>query len=275
VNDAGAWDPYQVAEIVVTETASGVELTRTRATVPTSDEIHCGKCHGQDPLLDVLVEHDDEHGTRLAANRPVLCAGCHGSPGLGQSGPGTSGHYLSAAIHGSHASRGAACYDCHPGDTTKCSRSTPHTAADGNCQGCHGSMSEVANSVESGARIPWVKEPKCEDCHTGVAEVDTGDALFRNGHGHNGLSCPACHGSPHAMIPTSVTADNVLATQYQTAVHALGSCAVCHSSSRGEGSAEFMEAHGGSRATACTVCHTRAPGNDTSRWPHQFQWKAR
>ena len=39
------------------------------------------KCHGADPLLDVLQKHDDEEGTDLAANRPVLCASCHGSPG--------------------------------------------------------------------------------------------------------------------------------------------------------------------------------------------------
>jgi len=108
-----------------------------------------------------------------------------------------------------------------------------------------------------------------------VAEVNTGSTLFRNASGHHGLSCPACHGSPHAMVPTSVASDNAQAVQYQTTVATIGTCKVCHDSSRGEGIEEFTEAHGGGRATACSVCHTAAPSADASKWPHQFQWKNR
>ena len=107
VDDTLAWNPYQVADIIVRDSGTNAVLVQTRATVPTSDEINCGRCHGADPLLDVLEQHDDEEGTTLAANRPVLCASCHGSPGLGQSGPGSSGKYLSQAIHGFHSSRGS------------------------------------------------------------------------------------------------------------------------------------------------------------------------
>ncbi len=275
VDDAGAWNPYQVVEIVVSDVSSGAELARTKATVPTSDEIHCDRCHGQDALLDVLTKHDERQGTKLVAQRPILCASCHGSPVLGLSGPGSSGRYLSGAIHSFHASRGAACYDCHPGPTTQCSRSTAHSAADGNCQNCHGSLDAVGNSVLSGTRVPWVDEPKCATCHPGVAEVDTGSALYRNATGHGGLSCPACHGSPHAMIPSKQASDNVLASQYQTSVKSLGSCGACHGNSKGEGLGEFLEAHGGTRATACSVCHTAVRTNNAAQWPHQFQWKAR
>ena len=208
-------------------------------------------------------------------NRPILCASCHGSPALGNSGAGSSGKYLSQAMHGFHADKGASCYDCHPGTLTQCSRSTAHTAADGNCTSCHGTMSEVASSITSGARIPWVNEPKCVTCHPGVAEVDTGTALYRNATAHNSISCPACHQSPHAMIPSAEAADNYQAEQYQTKDYPIGDCKVCHGSSRGEGINEFQEAHGGTRATACAVCHTAAPGTDTAQWPHQFQWKSR
>jgi len=52
-------------------------------------------------------------------------------------------------------------------------------------------------------------------------------------------------------------------------------CAGCHGSSRGEGIDEFQQAHGGTRATACAVCHTSAPGTYTAQWPRQFQWKSR
>jgi len=276
VNDAGAYNPYQIADITVRDSGTNAVLVQTSATVPTSDEFNCAKCHGAaDPLLDVLQDHDAREGTALEANRPVLCASCHGSPALGQTGPGTSGLYLSRAIHGFHASQGAACYDCHPGQTAKCNRSVAHTAADGNCISCHGTMQDVASSIATGGRIPWVNEPTCATCHPGVAEVNTGSTLYRNASGHHGMSCPACHSSPHAMVPSSEASDNAQAVQYQTTVVPIGDCKVCHSSSRGGGIDEFTEAHGGSRATACSVCHTAAPSTTASQWPHQFQWKSR
>ena len=275
VDDSLTWSPYQVADITVRDSGTNAVLVQTTATVPTSDEINCAKCHGADALLDVLQKHDDEQGTTLAANRPVLCASCHGSPALGQTGPGTSGLYLSRAIHGFHADKGAACYDCHPGATTKCSRSVAHTATDGNCTTCHGTLQDLASSIASGGRVPWVNEPQCATCHPGVAEVNTGATLYRNASGHNGLSCPACHGSPHAMVPTSQASDNAQAVQYQTTIAPIGDCKVCHSTSKGGGIADFTDAHGGTRATACSVCHTAAPSASASQWPHQFQWKSR
>ena len=39
-------NPYQVAEITVKD-ASGAVVAQTRATVPTSEEINCGKCHAR------------------------------------------------------------------------------------------------------------------------------------------------------------------------------------------------------------------------------------
>ncbi|RPJ01783.1 MAG: hypothetical protein EHM31_04855 [Candidatus Aminicenantes bacterium] len=133
----------------------------------------------------------------------------------------------------------------------------------------------MASSIATGGRIPWVNEPLCATCHPGVAEVNTGTTLYRNASGHHGMSCPACHSSPHAMVPSSEASDNAQAVQYQTTVAPIGDCKVCHSTSRGEGIDEFIEAHGGSRATACSVCHTAAPSATASQWPHQFQWKSR
>jgi hypothetical protein len=289
VNDAGTYDPYQIADITVRDSGTNAVLVQTSATVPTSDEFNCAKCHaaggvgsahipgggGADVMANVLDTHDALSATTLAASAPVLCASCHGSPALGQTGPGTSGFYLSRAIHGYHATREAACYDCHPGQVAKCNRSVAHTAADGNCISCHGTMQDVASSIATGGRVPWVNEPQCATCHPGVAEVNTGNTLYRNASGHNGMSCPACHSSPHAMVPSSEASDNAQAVQYQTTVAPIGDCKVCHSTSRGGGIDEFLEAHGGSRATACSVCHTAAPSATASEWPHQFQWKSR
>jgi len=277
VDDGDAWDPYQIALITVKD-QQGKSLVTSRTTVPTSDEINCSRCHGSDPFLDILEEHDEHNSTDLSASMPVLCAQCHGSPALGQSGPGSSGQYLSKAIHGFHADKGPVCYDCHPGPQTLCSRSTRHNAADGNCITCHGDVAAVAESIPS-TRLPWINEPQCVACHTNVSSVATGGVLYRNARGHGGLYCIACHGSPHAMVPSDEVADNYRILQYmgsQSKVKTLGSCGFCHNSSRGNESEidDFAGTHGGTgpeHSTACNVCHT-AVTYSPDHWPHAYQW---
>ncbi len=279
VNDNNVWNPYQVIEITAKD-ASGTVLAKTRATVPTSDEIRCNICHGVNAFINILEVHDSRNNTSLSSTKPILCADCHGSPALGTSGPGVTGIYLSEAIHGFHADKltpqgtAISCYDCHPGDTTRCNRSLAHTSANGNCISCHGDIQQVANSI-AGGRVPWVTEPKCSLCHNAVAEVDTGEILYRNAKGHGGMHCAACHGSPHAMVPSDQASDNYQAIQYQGKALSLGSCAVCHSGSKGDGSREFLEEHGTGNPTACSVCHTTIATNNTALWPHHFEWKNR
>jgi hypothetical protein len=275
VDDAGTWDPYQVIEVTVKD-QTGATLAVTKTTIPTSDEINCAKCHGTDAFKDMLAKHDRDRGTSLTTSTPVLCAKCHGSPALGATGPGPVGVYLSKAIHGFHADQGAACYDCHPGAKTTCSRSVAHTAADGNCVSCHGNVARVAGSIVSG-RVPWVSEPKCADCHAGVSGVDTGAVLYRNASGHGGVSCAACHGSPHAMAPSQKTTDNLQFVAYQGKAMSIGDCRVCHRNSQGEGAGEFAQEHGtGKIANACFTCHTGFSNAGATRgWPHSFQWKRR
>ncbi len=278
VYDSGVKDPYQQATITVKD-ATGKIVATTKTVIPTSDEINCAKCHGANAFDDILTKHDIAHGTKLMGSKPVLCAGCHGSPALGTTGPGSSGKYLSQAIHGYHATKGASCYDCHPGATTKCSRSARHTSANGNCTTCHGSMANVASTISTGKRIPWVGEPNCVSCHKGVAGVDTGTTLYKNAHGHGNLFCSACHGSPHAMVPSLNAKDNYQELQYQGSnrpVKSIGSCGICHKSSRGDSEIkEFAEKHAGTSPRvkiACHTCHTSIT-TETAKWPHSFQWK--
>jgi hypothetical protein len=278
VNDQGVWDPYQVAEITVRD-AGGKTVATTRTTVPTSDEINCAKCHGADAFNNILSEHDDKEGTNLMQSKPVLCATCHGSMALGKSGRGTSGKYLSEAIHGYHATKGASCYDCHPGNTTQCNRSAEHTGANGNCTTCHGTMTQVASSTGTG-RVPWVNEPSCVTCHSEVSGVGSTAQLYRESKGHGDMMCAACHGSPHAMVPSLKASDNYQAMQYQPysdSPKSLGSCGTCHGNSRGEeGEMDgFVEKHGGSnpeKVIGCFICHT-VVYNNTGEWPHSYTWK--
>ncbi len=280
INDAGTWDPYQIAEIVVRDSSSGTELARTRTTAETSDEINCAKCHGQTindvEIGSVLAAHDKLSETTFVADgAPVLCAKCHGSPVLGTTGAGSANEYLSYAIHVFHYNQTIACYDCHPGTTTLANRSAAHDAADGNCTACHGTLTTLGLTISNG-RVPWETESKCVDCHTFVAGVDTGTSLYRNGLGHGGLSCPACHGPAHAQVPSTKDSDNYQAVQYQAKAMPLGSCKVCHSSTKGGGLNGIVGAHGGGTPTACTVCHT-GPITTTNpvNFPHRFQQRHR
>lgn len=277
--DDQVWNPYQVAEITAKD-ASGAVLARTQATVPTSDELDCAKCHGATPFADIRAKHLAlQPGVALAT--PVLCASCHASPALGIM-TGSAQTWLSQAVHGFHGrlapDQQPACYDCHPGQKTQCSRSLAHTSPDGNCQHCHGALPQVASSIAAG-RVPWVSEPTCVTCHAGVPEVDTGTTLYRHATGHGGVACAGCHGSPHAMIPSRVASDQAQAVQYQSAPLPLSDCNVCHPTSRGLGLSEFDEAHAGpgaEAANACRICHTVVPGTaQLSRWPHGFGWQTR
>ncbi len=284
VYDDGTWNPYQVAEITV-KNSTGTVLAQTQNMVPTSDEINCAKCHGastSEAFTDILSKHDDKHGTSLSdpINQPVLCASCHPSPVLEiTTGPQI---YLSQALHGSHADKtGIGCYDCHPGDKTKCSRSLAHNgnnATNGNCTTCHGDMANVASTIANG-RIPWASEPQCVTCHTDVTGVATGTVLYRNAKGHGDLYCTVCHGSPHAMYPSRETADNYQSKQYQgftSKIKTIGSCGVCHDNSRGQSNInDFAEVHGGTnpeKIIGCRACHTSISSN-TASWPHAYTWK--
>ncbi len=299
VDDSGVWSPYQQVILTVKD-RGGATIAETKAMVPTSDEIDCAKCHAPGGTMkqtfeDILSKHDAATRTTLRSSEPVLCASCHGSPALGATSQGSSGMYLSRAVHGFHSSVASppSCYDCHPGLLTKCSRSAAHSTGTVSCTSCHGDLANVAASIGAG-RTPWVVEPKCGDCHKSssaatltsvdpgststIPEVDTGISLYRNTTGHGGLACTACHSSPHAMVPSREAKDNYQAVTYQGKAVTIGSCGACHSTSKGAGSSEFMETHGGTSPeewSACGVCHTAVMSADTGLWPHKYQWRVR
>lgn len=81
----------------------------------------------------------------------------------------------------------ATCYQCHPGQRTKCLRGTMFSNAGSVCQDCHGQMTQVGNDFSrkqpgggfqvagdfytnpATPRVPWANEPGCGSCHTGDA----------------------------------------------------------------------------------------------------------
>jgi hypothetical protein len=213
-----------------------------------------------------------------------------------------------------------ACYRCHPGATTRCLRGAMGRAVAANgmleiqCQGCHGAMADVGAPGRAG----WLEEPTCQSCHTGTAVANSGQIrftgvftaqgetrlaadptfatengmpmapydLYRFSYGHGGLACEACHGSTHAIFPSSHANDNVQSVDLQGHVGMLSECSACHPTppdgltgphgAHASGQSwvdhhgDWSESHG---TSACRDCH----GTDwrgTVLSASQSQWSA-
>ncbi|NOZ93693.1 MAG: PKD domain-containing protein [Acidobacteria bacterium] len=205
----------------------------------------CARCHGSNALA----------GTGMSGI-PALTRAIHSMHAY-VTDPVT-GMALEASANRS------ACYRCHPGSETRCLRGAMGSATTGDaslaiqCQSCHGSMSMVGASTRQG----WFDEPTCQSCHTGTADNNSGriryldafDApghyrqaasavfatnhdtpaagysLFRFSTGHGGLQCEACHGSTHAIFPSSHENDDIRNVQLQGHGGTLAECASCHGS---------------------------------------------
>ncbi len=239
------------------------------------DEKHLGDSVFQAALASRGFRSDGLLNTVTIDNVPILCAKCHASEALGTaSAPGTAS--LTSAMHAKHATvinpangmilnniaNRSACYQCHPGSTTRCLRGAmgAAVATDGSlamqCQSCHGTMSDVGVPTRTG----WLDEPNCQNCHTGSAtqnngqirytsaldapghlrvavstlfatNADTpapGKSLYRFSKGHGGLQCSACHGSTHAEFPAAHRNDNVQSVNAQGHIGVLAECTACH-----------------------------------------------
>ncbi len=217
-------DPFQLTLLKAYDASNNL-LTTTQTVIPVSAEINCvsSGCHSSE--LNILNAHESMPGFNIN-DKPILCANCHADPVLGMPGtPGTPP--FSQAIHQKHGGITNDCYKCHPGPNTQCFRDVMHTAGL-TCQTCHGSVSNVGNTIENG-RQPWLQEPSCgsADCH-GANFAEEPGKLFRQSKGHGGLYCSTCHGSPHAILPSENARDNVQNIALQGFAGTLKTCEVCH-----------------------------------------------
>jgi hypothetical protein len=235
--------PYQLANVVAFDTASGQELARITTVAPVSTEMNCDDCHYDGGVEDIatgrietniLALHDEEnmdeyppgHEGALMDRRPILCAECHASNALGAPGVGDIPN-LSEAIHDAHEeevpSNLEGCYKCHPGPQTECLRDVMATEHDMDCVDCHGTMEDVAENPD-----PWLNEPRCDNaaCHGSAYQQD--QALYRMSKEHGGIYCAACHDSPHAIAPTNQANDGLKFLALQGFNDTLKACTVCH-----------------------------------------------
>jgi len=220
---------------------AGLEATQSSGT-----PILCARCHASNALP----------GTGIA-----------GVPPLTEEIHGFHAHVVDPAngMALEASANRTACYSCHPGSDTRCLRGAMGHAVNASgelaiqCQSCHGSMSMVGAPTREG----WFDEPKCQSCHTGTATQNAGQirftsafvspgvprqavnpvfatnpdtpapgvSLFRFSTGHGGLQCEACHGSTHAIFPSSHDNDNIQSVQLQGSPGTLADCSTCHGGS--------------------------------------------
>lgn len=245
--------------------------------------------------------------TTAKSGTPILCASCHSSNALATTSVGNA-KSLTASLHSKHSgvtdpsngltlnssSNRDACYSCHPGAATECLRGAMGSAknTDGTsmmqCQSCHGTMSDVGNINRTG----WMDQPNCQVCHQSGqrytsaivdgsmrAVVDNkfatnpntpaaGVSLYRFSTGHGDLQCSSCHGSTHAIFPSSHAEDNVISNQVQGHSGTIAECTACHTTmpttttggphgmhSVGQSWVNSHEDVADNNAAQCTTCH--------------------
>ena len=224
--------PYQLIHLVAKAEGSSTILATTDVVIPVSNEIGCVQtgCHASQDAI--LLQHENVPGFNRIG--PVLCASCHASNALGTTGD-PNARPFSYRMHQEHSNISPpnaieTCYKCHPGPNTQCFRDVMRTGIPTPlvCQNCHGTLSVIAQSISNGRR-PWLDEPQCGNvlCHGSNFAEEPGK-LFRQSTGHGGMSCSACHGSPHAILPTIQPNDNLQSIRLQGHAGVLRDCLVCH-----------------------------------------------
>jgi uncharacterized protein YceK len=266
-DDNGDTNYYPMVNVVAKD-LQGNLLASTQVVLPVSDEMDCRKCHASDShtdaipnggwenspdalkdfKLNILKLHDDKHDVSsylsgLQANgydyssslyqtalqgTPILCAACHKSNALGTTGFNGI-KPLTEALHALHAEVTL------PGGTLKLNESSNR------------------DSCQNG-RNGWMEEPDCQACHqngqryteavidtagTLRAALDTtfatndntpapGSNLYRFSSGHGDMQCAACHGSTHAIYPSSHAEDNLQSIGVQGHSGTVSECTACH-----------------------------------------------
>ena len=223
----------------------------------------------------------------LQDNHPVLCASCHLSEAIPDSGhPDVPP--LTEAVHGLHAAvidpatgvalgaaqNRAACYRCHPGGETRCLRGAMGraVAADGSlamqCQDCHGTMGMVGSTNRTG----WLDEPNCQACHTGDAVTNSGQIRYDNAYASPGvLRVPV-----NRRFATNSNAPSASHSLFRFSKgHGGLYCSACHGSTHAEFPTAFRndnvaslqrQGHVG-QVSECSACHATTP-NTTTNGPH-------
>jgi hypothetical protein len=329
IDDGNATNAYPLLKISAHDKQSGQQLGSLNIVVPVATETDCRGCHvtggsastragigwANDADTEVqskkniLKLHDALHSTSLLSATPVLCASCHYSAALDLSGAGPSGNQIGRqtmskvmhSFHGRLTSNGqpvfpaniSSCYQCHPGQITKCERGAMKN--DGiDCTGCHGGMQAVGgdhNLLAGGsmdgandgkARRPWKDLPRCQSCHTGdaVNHLSGADLVTDDA---NGIRLRQAYRSGDSAASPLLATNKRFAEEANTLYrfskgHGGVRCEGCHGSTHAEWpiaddaandnvAAKAMQGYTG-KLMECTVCHTQGSLPATTNGPH-------
>jgi hypothetical protein len=155
---------------------------------------------------------------------------------------------LTQCLRGAMGSAGMDCMDCH-GDMLAVGRETREPWLDEpRCESCHtgdalnnlaGDDLVVVNTVDTDGstdnirlRQAWLvnDETATPILADNKRFAENTDTLYRNSLGHGGVACEACHGSTHAIWPTTKANDNKAAIDLQGYSGTISDCGVCHTS---------------------------------------------
>ncbi len=218
---------------------------------------------------------------------PIRCSQCHLDPAMGDKTPPggytlngkllpVSKYTFSDVLHRFHATDAMVlgeydpniaqdCYQCHPGNGINCYRDhhTTESQNGGNklwCTNCHGDLNQ--RIAQNQMAQPWsvATLPKCSTCHgTAIGENPTlgvfGGAYLNSmmpGMGGK-LLCTTCHGSPHALNPSTLWHDNMQNAALQGGnTGPIGTCNVCHTGMSGYAMPPHTGDGGGDSVTTTT-----------------------
>lgn len=238
-------------------------------------------------LVAVGLNAKGLYASVVKSGHPVLCATCHLSESIPNSGQ-PSVRPLTQAIHGFHANvtdpvsgtpmgtvlNRSACYRCHPGTKTQCLRGAMGSAVDANaelaiqCQDCHGPMSAVGASTRTG----WLDEPNCQACHTGDAVSNNGQIRYDNAR-ISASELRVAVNNRFATNPNTPSAGHSLFRSSKG--HGGLYCSACHGSTHAEFPSAFFndnvssmqrQGHVG-QISECSACHGSTPSTTTGG-PH-------
>jgi hypothetical protein len=242
-----------------------LQLTADNGLDPNPDNSFAlmGQLHERDSGINFALLDPDGDGV----TGPVRCSVCHWDPAMGESSPpggyvdpGTgaslpvSQYSFSDVLHRWHAENSTVlsynpdlatdCYECHPSNQVMCYRGhhTNKTIGQDNhdvwCTDCHGDLNQ--RIAEGQLANPWSEAtlPMCQDCHSATGENGTlqhtfgGSFLKSMSHKNDAILCSTCHGSPHALNPSTLAKDNAQNLALQGLPNPIGKCSTCHTNKK-------------------------------------------
>jgi hypothetical protein len=221
----------------------GVGFTSVNNVIMTGATVACLNCHA-----DRAVEHGGHNEGDGSFAWIASCQTCHGPSGISSAAPKGE---LIAGVHSA------------------------------NCGKCHQGGVPAATLIGSAANATWGAKPHiCTECHTagfnGHSHGANHDVLMRTGDRvNNGAFCNECHKQGGTSSANPLFTNAWSGTDGILALH-LGSCVVCHNSTRttnlNPSYTSVSDVIMNATTVACVDCHADRAATHSSHDGGDFTW---